>query len=394
MGFRVRKSIKIMPGVRMTLSPSGISTSVGVRGARVTLGANGRVSRTVGIPGSGISHTSTIRPATRTRARTKSQTNVALPPVAPTLFAPSYEKDFFKAKRLDTVQEYQRIITLYPEARVSGSFLLALKLIESKEYALALQALDNIWAVRETIQADQLFRKYLALKGFEVGIAEGIVVELNLDRDVIGLLYAEVLQSQNMLDRAIDVVEDLYPTQTTALSLADLYVFSKRWKDVIEVSNGVTNVDDSTCLILIYRAVAFRETGYLDAAKESLKEALKSKNRASVIRHRGHAERALVYMAEGKRAMALKEVEKIMAENPNDEGVKLILSALESDMPQTRNSSKIKESEIEVDVPESSDLPDADWYQDPLGEDELRFWNGTEWSEYVSNGGVVTEKPL
>lgn len=394
MGFRVRKSIKIMPGVRMTLSPSGISTSVGVKGARVTLGANGRVTRTIGIPGSGISHTSTIRPATRTRARTNSQTYAPLPPVAPNLFAPSYEKDFFKAKRLDNVQEYQRIITLYPEARVSGSFLLALKFIESKEYALALQALDNIWAVRDTIQADQLFRKYLALKGFEVGVAEGVVVELNLDRDVIGLLYAEVLQSQNMLDRAIDVVEDLYPTQTTALSLADLYVFSKRWKDVIEISNGVTNVDDSTCLILIYRAVAFRETGYLEAAKESLKEALKSKKRASVIRHRGHAERALVYMAEGKRAMALKEVEKIMAENPNDEGVKLILSALESDVPLTTNSSKIKESETEEDVPETSDLPDADWYQDPLGKDELRFWNGTEWSEYVSNGGVVTEKPL
>ena len=92
--------------------------------------------------------------------------------------------------------------------------------------------------------------------------------------------------------------------------------------------------------------------------------------------------------------MALKEVEKIMAENPNDEGVKLILSALDSDAPQAGNSREMNESEIEVDVPESSELPDADWYQDPLGKDELRFWNGTEWSEYVSNGGVVTEKPL
>ena len=221
-----------------------------------------------------------------------------------------------------------------------------------------------------------------------------MIVELNLDRDVIGLIYAEVLQSQNLLDRAIDVVEDLYPTQTTALSLADLYVFSKRWQDVIDVSNGVTNVDDATCLLLIYRGVAFREAGYLDAAKESLKEALKSKKRAAVVRHRGHAERALVYMAEGKRAMALKEVEKIMAENPNDEGVKLILSALESETPQNSSLGEPKESEVELEVPKSSDLPDADWYQDPLGKDELRFWNGTEWSEYVSNGGVVTERPL
>lgn len=383
-----------MPGVRMSFSPSGVSTSVGVRGARATLGANGRATRTVGIPGTGIAHTSTIRSSSSSKSRDTAHTFVPLPPVAPTLFAPSYEKDFFKAKRLDTVQEYQRVITLYPEARVSGSFLLALKFIENKEYLLALQVLENIWSTRDIIQTDQLFRKYLALKAFEVGIAEGVVVELNLDRDVIGLIYAEVLQSQNLLDRAIAVVEDLYPTQTTALSLADLYVFSKRWQDVIDVSNGVTNVDDATCLLLIYRGVAFREAGYLDAAKESLKEALKSKKRAAVVRHRGHAERALVYMAEGKRAMALKEVERIMAENPNDEGVKLILSALESETPQNSSLGEPKESEVELEAPESSDLPDADWYQDPLGKDELRFWNGTEWSEYVSNGGVVTERPL
>jgi hypothetical protein len=67
---------------------------------------------------------------------------------------------------------------------------------------------------------------------------------------------------------------------------------------------------------------------------------------------------------------------------------------LESDAPQAVDSKVNKESEVELDVPDSSDLPDADWYQDPLGKDELRFWNGTEWSEYVSNGGVVTEKPL
>lgn len=383
-----------MPGVRMTFSPSGVSTSVGVRGARATLGSNGRVTRTLGIPGSGVSHTSTIRPASRKKSGNNVQTFAPLPPVTPNLFAPSYEKDFFKAKRLDTVQEYQRLITLYPEARVSGSFMVALKFIENKEYPLALQALENIWTVRDSIQNDQLFNKYLALKGFEVGIAEGVVVDLKLDRDVIGLIYAEILQSQNLLDRAIGVVEDLYPTQTTALSLADLYLFSKRWQEVIDVSNGVTNEDDATCLLLIYRGVAFREIGYLDAAKESLKEALKTKKRATVVRHRGHAERALVYMAEGKRAMALKEVEKIMAENPNDEGVKLILSTLKSNVPMTGNSREIKNSEVELDTPVSTSLPDADWYQDPLGKDELRFWNGTEWSEYVSNSGVVTEKPL
>jgi len=143
---------------------------------------------------------------------------------------------------------------------------------------------------------------------------------------------------------------------------------------------------------LIYRGIAFRETGYRDAAKEAFKESLKSKKRSMTIRHRGHAERALTYMADGKQALALKEVEKIMAENPNDEGVKLILSALDSGPKIDREA--IKEVESDDVSNTESELPDADWYTDPLGADELRFWNGTEWTEYVSNSGVVTEKPL
>lgn len=55
MGFRFQKRIKILPGVSVNLSKSGISTSVGVKGARVTMG-NGKTRTTVGLPGTGLSH--------------------------------------------------------------------------------------------------------------------------------------------------------------------------------------------------------------------------------------------------------------------------------------------------------------------------------------------------
>lgn len=71
MGFRVRKSFKVMPGVRLTVSKRGVSASAGVRGARITKTASGRLTGTVGIPGSGISHTSTLgRGSTHRRAPT------------------------------------------------------------------------------------------------------------------------------------------------------------------------------------------------------------------------------------------------------------------------------------------------------------------------------------
>lgn len=60
MGFRFRKSVKILPGVRVGVGVSkkgfSPSMSVGVRGARVSVGKRG-VTSSVGIPGSGLSYT-------------------------------------------------------------------------------------------------------------------------------------------------------------------------------------------------------------------------------------------------------------------------------------------------------------------------------------------------
>lgn len=58
MGFNFRKSIKIMPGVRVNLTKKGISSvSVGKNGARVNVGKKG-TRTTVGLPGTGLSYSS------------------------------------------------------------------------------------------------------------------------------------------------------------------------------------------------------------------------------------------------------------------------------------------------------------------------------------------------
>jgi hypothetical protein len=55
MGFRFRRSIKLFPGVRINLSKSGTSVSVGKPGATVNIG-HGRTTTTVGLPGTGLSY--------------------------------------------------------------------------------------------------------------------------------------------------------------------------------------------------------------------------------------------------------------------------------------------------------------------------------------------------
>lgn len=83
MGLRFRKSVKICKGARLNFSKRGMGLSLGVKGARYSIGANGRRTVSVGIPGTGIyyskshkigsgtthkssnSHTSTARPASK-----------------------------------------------------------------------------------------------------------------------------------------------------------------------------------------------------------------------------------------------------------------------------------------------------------------------------------------
>lgn len=57
-GLRFQKRIKILPGVRLNFSKSGVTTTVGQPGASVNL--NGRKRRTtVGLPGTGLSYSET-----------------------------------------------------------------------------------------------------------------------------------------------------------------------------------------------------------------------------------------------------------------------------------------------------------------------------------------------
>ena len=55
MGFRLRQSIKLFRGVRINLSKSGVSASVGESGATLNFSSRG-TRATVGLPGSGLSY--------------------------------------------------------------------------------------------------------------------------------------------------------------------------------------------------------------------------------------------------------------------------------------------------------------------------------------------------
>ena len=60
MGLRFRKSISILPGVKLNLGTKGASVSVGKRGMHYTMHTSGRQTVSVGLPGTGLSYVKTV----------------------------------------------------------------------------------------------------------------------------------------------------------------------------------------------------------------------------------------------------------------------------------------------------------------------------------------------
>jgi hypothetical protein len=59
MGFRFRKTIKLLPGVKLNFSNSAVSTSIGGPGATINISKRGTLG-TVGIPGTGVSYSENL----------------------------------------------------------------------------------------------------------------------------------------------------------------------------------------------------------------------------------------------------------------------------------------------------------------------------------------------
>lgn len=57
MGLRFRKSFKAAPGVKINLNKKSVGGTLGTKGAHYTVNSKGKRTATVGIPGTGLSYT-------------------------------------------------------------------------------------------------------------------------------------------------------------------------------------------------------------------------------------------------------------------------------------------------------------------------------------------------
>lgn len=331
MGFQMRKSFKVAPGVRLTASKSGISASTGVPGARVSKSTSGRTTKTVGIPGSGIRHTTSTTAGSHTRRSTSSPAAPHPQPQAaqakPGLLSPAWHRALYKAIQKQQFRDLEAIATKHPESRVVVATIDGLIRVTNEDNAGAAEILRFVWDSGQPIDSDPFVAKYLHA-AVTINIAHGVEASMPMGRDAVGLALAELEQEAGRVDAAIAVVESMEPSTVAAVSLADLYLEAGRHDDIVDVTNGVPNTDDATALLNAFRGCAFREQGNYTASREAFKEALKSKSREVGIRHFALVERAKTYMAEGKKGMARKDLERVFAENADYENVRGLLTEL------------------------------------------------------------------
>lgn len=328
MGFQARKSFKVIPGVRMTLSKSGVSTSVGVRGARVTRTASGRVTRTIGVPGTGVSHTRAVsgQGALRGQARQSALAEGSPPPPKPALLAPRWEKRLHAALVAGKYAEMEDIARSDGAARVAAATLEAFMALADGFDQRGRDLLDWVWVNGGLVEQEPFIAKYASRGTVTIGVVEGVSVTLPLSRDAVGFALIELLQDAGEIDSAIRVAERLDPSIFAAVSLAELYGLAGRHQDVIELTNGIRNEDDPSAILVAFRGRSLSALANYTAAREAFKEALKSTKRAEEIRLFSFAERAKAYLAEGKPGMARKDLERIMAVDATYPGLTVLLA--------------------------------------------------------------------
>lgn len=312
---------------------------MGGPGYRVTNSATGRRYRTIGLPGTGLYHVKELNSAGGADSagsggggsgtdggRAESQQGGQAGP--PALFAPKGERVFHEAIVAQDFARIERVIYEYPEYSVPAAAIVGGWKMADGDLARAGALLDWVLRTGQDPAAHPFVQRYVH-SAITVGLAPGVMATLPVSRDATGLMLAEIYQSQGKSDEAISAVESVNPTTYAAVSLAELYIEAGRLDDVIEITDGIENVDDATAFLLLARGAALREKGLFDASRGALREALKSKKRAPEVRHRALMERARTYAAEGKKAMARKDLERIIAEDSRVEGVAEMLAELE-----------------------------------------------------------------
>lgn len=233
MGFRVRKSFKIAPGVRVNVGKKSAGVSFGTKGARVSVNSRTGARATVGIPGSGISYTTSLNSSKKKRSSSSTSSNSC------------YSDDYSSFSRKNNTSAYKRNAELKEmEAKMAKLEQLQKNQLEVEMYE---NRLDMIQAIHKECDDDFNWS----------GIAQ-TPPPFDLPNGEIGENERRALSDlENYKPSFFDRISDKDSTKRAELKKAVFEAKEKdkseyeEWKSLNLLANEVLNRNDSLYLPII-----------------------------------------------------------------------------------------------------------------------------------------------
>lgn len=185
--------------------------------------------------------------------------------------------------------------TVRAEAAAHGHGPLGSALAGLCEHATGARAarstLRSAWEDGLSLEQHPFVVHHLPHATVAIAVSNGVRAVLPVSRDALGLALVSCERDAGELHAAIAVAEDLDPSVVAVLLLVDLYLRADRLDDVVDLTEGLSNTDDATALLLVQRATALRATDRPVEADAALQDAIRWGVRGSVVRRVALAER-------------------------------------------------------------------------------------------------------
>jgi tetratricopeptide (TPR) repeat protein len=385
MGFRFRRSIRVIKGVRINISTTGASVSLGGRGGTLNIGKRG-VRTTYDLPGSGAYYSqekswkkigealgqkpadkapppsrprqgSAARDKAVGRAKTATATSggrvtrVGQAEIAqqtePIFIAPGARLDLNYFQQLSAADSDKALLAgfkamaggdqrgafeqfcLAAPASADGAFMAGVSALQFGIHTDAVRFLEQALARHQELGTT--LRKFGVKAWVSFKLTDEVYAHVQPDRFGALLALAEARQSLGDNEGATEGLRELLTLAPGDLmvrvALAELLADDETpdedtAQELASLGAGIENDGELHCVLLLHQGRALMRLGLLDGAKDVLTRALsKRKDRSVELLCAIRYERAEVHAALGDARSAKSDFEKIYALDPEYEDV-------------------------------------------------------------------------
>ena len=319
--MRFRRSVKILPGVRINFNKNSTGLTLGPRGAHYTINSSGRRTTSYGIPGTGIWWQDSYNPNSKRRRAAREveeaeplyEKDVELKP-KPNLLSKKYEREIYDALLEMDKEKFSQIAQNYPEAEIFAKFMMVTIMVRNPETGReGLKIGEEVWARREELLNNPMYRKYAPGVKSQMQIVPGIYYKGPYTAHLLGYVLSELYQVDNQFDKSEAILKEISPDFLTPMALLEIDFLQKRYQKVIDATDNPSLGSNEDVAKQMYRAMAFRESGQPDEAILLLSEIIKLRSVDKSLNYRSRYERGLAYAKAGQSKKALADFHFVLA---------------------------------------------------------------------------------